>query len=141
MSDRLPAAGTLRFNRDVRPILSDRCFACHGPDKNTRKANFRLDIEANAKADLGKSRRGIVADKPEQSEIYKRIISTSPGLRMPPAYLGHDRLSQREIDTIHKWIEEGAAYEPHWSFVPPQRPALPSVRPSASSAVSIFAEN
>jgi hypothetical protein len=107
------------FNRDVRPILSDRCFACHGPDKNARKSKLRLDIEAE-------SRLGIVPGQPEQSTVYKRITSTNQSLRMPPAYMGHAALSAREIEVIRTWIEQGAKYEPHWSFVPPQRPVVPA---------------
>src|SRR5688572_5194210 len=79
------AAAEVRFNRDVRPILSDRCYACHGPDSNSRKSELRLDSEGAAKADLQKGRRGIVAGSPEQSEVFKRITSANQALRMPPA--------------------------------------------------------
>jgi hypothetical protein len=124
------SAAEVRFNRDVRPILSDRCFACHGPDAGNRKSKLRLDIEADAKTDLGQGRRGIVAGNPEQSEVFKRITSANGTLRMPPSYLGHDALNSRDIETIRSWIEQGARYEAHWSFVPPQRPALPELRDS-----------
>src|SRR3954467_1135409 len=99
-----PGAG-VQFNRDIRPILSDRCFACHGPDRNNRKANLRLDIEAEAKAALKGNRFAIVPGKPEQSEVFRRITSTSKTLRMPPAYLGHDALPQHEIALLRTWIE------------------------------------
>src|SRR3954452_21172528 len=115
-------AADIQFNRDIRPILSDRCFACHGPDRNNRKANLRLDIEAEAKAALKGNRFAIVPGKPDQSEVYKRITSTSNGLRMPPAYLGHDALPQSQIALLRSWIEQGAAYQKHWSFIPPERP-------------------
>ena len=121
-------AADIAFNKDVRPILSDRCFACHGPDKNNRKANFRLDVEAEAKADRGKGKFGIVAGHPERSEVYKRITSTSKTLRMPPAYLGHDKLTDREIETLRTWIEQGAVYQQHWSFIPPRKAPLPVVK-------------
>ena len=118
----------VRFNRDIRPILSDRCYACHGPDRNNRKTKMRLDIEEDAKADLGKGKFAIVAGDPEKSEVYKRIVSTSKTLRMPPGYLGHEALQPTEIATIRRWISEGAKYEKHWSFIPPVRPALPAVK-------------
>jgi hypothetical protein len=114
-------AAEVRFNRDVRPILSDRCYACHGPDRNARKSKLRLDVEAE-------SRLGIVPGHPEQSQIFKRITSSNPALRMPPAYMGHAALSAREIDIVRAWIEQGARYEPHWSFVPPKRPSVPQGR-------------
>jgi hypothetical protein len=113
------AGAELRFNRDVRPILSDKCFACHGPDRNNRKGNLRLDIEADAKA------RAIVPGSAERSEAFKRITSTNKTLRMPPAYLGHEQLKSSEIETLREWIQQGAAYEPHWSFITPKRPNVP----------------
>ncbi len=122
------AEDKLEFNRDVRPILSDRCFACHGPDKNNRKSKLRLDVEAEAMADLGKGKFGFVPGSPERSEVYKRISSTNKGLRMPPAYMGHDRLTDREIETIRTWIKQGAQYQRHWSFIPPKRAPLPAVQ-------------
>nr|MCU0246602.1 DUF1549 domain-containing protein [Bryobacter sp.] len=116
-----PAA--VEFNRDIRPILSDRCFACHGNDAGNRKSKLRLDRAEDAKADLGNGRRGIVPGKPSDSAIMQRITSTNRTLRMPPAYLGHEKLSDRDIDLLRRWIEEGAAYQPHWAFLPPKRPA------------------
>jgi hypothetical protein len=113
-------AGEVHFNRDIRPILSDRCFACHGPDEANRKSPLRLDREESAKS-------RIAAGDPERSEVFKRITSTNPVLRMPPAYAGHDRLTEREIALIRQWIEEGAKYEAHWSFTPVRRPAVPEV--------------
>lgn len=124
-------AAEVRFNRDIRPILSDRCFACHGPDKANRKTKMRLDIEADAKTDLGKGKFPLVAGDPQKSQIYQRIISTSKTLRMPPGYLGHDALQPAEAELLRQWIEQGAKYEPHWSFIPPKRPAIPSVRNQA----------
>src|SRR4029434_8852240 len=76
-------AAPVEFNRDIRPILSDRCFACHGPDPGNRTSKLRLDIESDAKGDLGKGRRGIVPCQPEQSEVYKRLTIANKALRMP----------------------------------------------------------
>lgn len=119
----LPAA-VVEFNRDIRPILSDRCFACHGPDAGNRKSKLRLDQEAGAKADLGKGRFGIVPGRPDDSEVFKRIASANPALRMPPAYLGHDKLKDGEVRLIREWIGQGAPYQQHWSLIAPKRPEL-----------------
>ncbi|MEX2263824.1 MAG: DUF1553 domain-containing protein [Bryobacteraceae bacterium] len=118
----LPAA-TVEFNRDIRPILSDKCFTCHGPDPANRKTTLRFDMEAGA-------RRAIVPGDPLKSEIVRRITAEDKAVRMPPAYAGHDRLSEREIDLIRNWIEQGAKWEKHWSFLPPKRSASPEVRDS-----------
>ena len=117
----------VEFNREIRPILSDRCFACHGPDTGNRKTKMRLDVEASAKADLGKGRFAIVPGDPTQSELFRRVTSDSKTLRMPPAYAGHDKLSEPEIEVLRKWIAEGAAYQSHWAFIAPTRPVPPSV--------------
>ncbi|MDZ7638064.1 MAG: DUF1553 domain-containing protein [Bryobacterales bacterium] len=119
---------TLEFNKDVRPILSDRCYFCHGPDSSNRKTKLRLDREADAKAELRAGKFGIVPGKPEESEIYKRISSTNKAQRMPPAYLGHDALPAKDIETIRQWIAEGATYQAHWAYLPPRRTPLPDVR-------------
>ncbi len=117
----VPASAEVHFNRDVRPILSDRCYACHGPDRNNRKGNLRLDTEAD-------SRAAIVPGDAAASKLFKRITSTSKSLRMPPAYLGHEPLKDSEIATVRQWITEGAKYENHWSFIPPVRPTAPAVK-------------
>ena len=122
-----PAPASVEFNRDIRPILSDKCFACHGPDANNRQAKLRLDVEADAKADLGGGRFAIVPGDPGRSELYQRIVAKSPARRMPPAYLGHAPLSEREIDLLRRWIEQGARWEKHWAFLPPRRHPLPPV--------------
>lgn len=113
------SAQTVTFNRDVRPILSDRCFACHGPDSASRKSKLRLDREAD-------SRLSIVPGSPGKSELFARITSTNRGKRMPPAYLGHNALSAAEIDVLKRWIEQGAQYESHWSFIPPRKAEVPA---------------
>jgi hypothetical protein len=115
----LGAAEKVQFNRDVRPILSDRCFSCHGPDRASRMSTLRLDQETSARA-------AIVPGDPARSPLYQRITSNNPGQRMPPQYLGHDKLPAAQIETLRHWIEQGGAYEPHWSFVAPKRPALPA---------------
>ncbi len=105
----------IEFNREVRPILSDKCFGCHGPDAATRKIKLRLDSEAAASAAL-------VPSDPDKSLLVRRITAESPGMRMPPAASGL-RLSQQEIETLRQWVAQGARWQKHWSFVPPRRPA------------------
>jgi hypothetical protein len=116
-------AQPVEFNREIRPILSDRCFACHGPDAGNRKSALRLDSEADAKKDLGRGRFGIVPGNAEKSLVYQRVISTNKALRMPPQYAGHAALPAADIALLKRWIEQGAPWEAHWSFVPPRRPA------------------
>ena len=123
----LPLTAAVEFNRDIRPILSDRCFSCHGPDNGTRKTKMRLDQEAAAKQDLGKGRFAIVAGNPGTSEIFKRVISDNKTLRMPPSYAGHEKLPAAEVELLRQWIVEGAVYQNHWSFIAPIKAALPIV--------------
>ena len=98
---------TIEFNRDIRPILSDRCYTCHGPDTNKRQSKLRLDIESIAKSDLG-GHFAIVPADPASSELIRRVGSNDTARRMPPAYSGAARLSDREIDLLTRWIEQGA---------------------------------
>src|ERR1700733_1760252 len=116
---------TVEFNRDIRPIFSDRCYTCHGPDQANRKSKLRLDTEAGAKADLG-GHFGIVPGDPSKSEVLKRITAEETW-RMPPAWAGGVKLSDRQIDLLTRWIAQGAAWQKHWSFIPRVRPALPEV--------------
>ncbi len=105
------AADAVKFNRDVRPILSDKCFFCHGPDAKKREADLRLDVrEVAVEADA------IVPGKPDESEMIKRILSTTPKEHMPPAKSKLAPLAPAEIETLRRWIAEGAVYEKHWSF-------------------------
>jgi hypothetical protein len=120
----------LRYDRDVRPLLSDRCFRCHGPDPKQRKADLRLDSAAEATADLG-GYAAIVPGNVQASELVHRITSPDDDIRMPPSKSGRRRLSEDEAGILRRWVEEGARYEPHWSFVPPVRPPLPEVRDAA----------
>ncbi|HLM98047.1 MAG TPA: DUF1553 domain-containing protein [Bryobacteraceae bacterium] len=118
----------VEFNRDIRPILSDKCYTCHGPDAANRKTKLRFDVESGAKIELAKGRMAIVPGDPSKSEVYRRITSTDTATRMPPAYMGREKLSEREIDLFRRWIEQGAQWEQHWAFIPPKRPAIPEVQ-------------
>jgi len=119
----------LRFNRDIRPLLSDRCFHCHGPDEKKRKAGLRLD-RADGPQGAYRERDGRFAIKPgslEQSALWRRINASDPDEIMPPPE-GHKRaLSAEEKERIRRWILEGAAYEDFWAFVPPRMPELPDL--------------
>jgi hypothetical protein len=124
----LNAADSVEFNRDIRPVLSDKCFTCHGPDAGNRKTKLRFDQESGARIELTKGRFAIVPGDPAHSEMYLRVSSGNPAIRMPPAYAGAQKLSDREIGLIRRWIEEGAQWQRHWSFIPPKRPPLPEVQ-------------
>ena len=123
---RLPK--NIDFNLHVKPILSDRCFACHGPDANHQEAGLRLDIAEQAFAALEDQPNNfaIVPHRPEDSELYRRITSDDPEMQMPPPE-SNLRLSEQEVAILTRWIEQGAEYKPHWSFIPPERPELPPV--------------
>jgi hypothetical protein len=116
------------YNFDVRPILSDKCFACHGPDANKREAGLRLDLADNAYAKL-KDGDGVAIfpGKPEQSELYKRIISIDPEYQMPTPESHLGALSESEVGILKKWIEQGAKYEKHWAFEAPKLSPIPKV--------------
>lgn len=116
---------SLSFNRDVRPILADNCFQCHGPDAATREAGLRIDLREEALLGV-EGRPAIVPGKPGESEVFRRITAPEPAERMPPREIGKV-LAPEQIDLIEQWIEEGAEYEPHWAYVPPERKELPAV--------------
>ncbi len=116
---------TVSFNFHVRPILADRCFKCHGPDEKQRKAGLRLDTETGAFSKLEKGGFAIVAGKPEESELVRRIFLTNPDSLMP-APESHLELSFFEKKILEKWILQGAKWEKHWAFVPPVRPEIPN---------------
>jgi mono/diheme cytochrome c family protein len=124
-----PASPPLSFNRDIRPILSNHCFQCHGPDEKVRKGNLRLDTEEGALADLD-GNKAVVRGKPADSELMRRIRGAAPGKHMPPKKTGKT-LTKSEIDTLQRWIEQGAPYAKHWSYVKPERPELPKVKDAA----------
>lgn len=123
------AARPIEFNRDVRPILSDKCLACHGADAKAKNIPLRLDIEAQAKADLG-GRRAIVPGSPESSELIRRINTDSKARKMPPIFTGH-ALTDAERKILTDWIASGAVWQKHWSYLTPKRPALPEVSAKA----------
>ena len=123
-------AAPVGFNKDIRPILSDKCFACHAADAKAKGIPMRLDLEADAKADRGGGRRAIVPGDPDASELIRRVTAAQPARRMPPAATGH-HLTAEEIAKLRAWIAEGAQWQGHWSFIPPVRPALPTVRNTA----------
>ncbi|MGV3484551.1 MAG: PSD1 and planctomycete cytochrome C domain-containing protein [Planctomycetaceae bacterium] len=127
------ASYAVDFQRDIRPILAANCYTCHGPDEAAREAGLRLDEFAGATEDLGGYQAVTPGDR-LQSELWTRITSTDPDVRMPP-HGAHEPLSAAEIAKLGQWIDEGAEYQQHWSFVPPVRSAVPDVtRPAACNS-------
>jgi hypothetical protein len=122
------AEDTVNFHRDIRPILSDACFGCHGPDANKRKADLRLDTKDDAFADRG-GYSLLVPGNPQQSVLHQRITSQDSKKHMPPPKSAK-KLSAGQIDLIRRWIEEGAKWPKHWAFEPPVRPVLPRLKNS-----------
>lgn len=114
------AGDSVSFVRDIRPILSEHCFACHGPDEATREADLRLDVAEHA-MDSG----AITPGDPEASEIWLRMISDDPDTIMPPAD-SHEKLTEQELELVRSWISSGAEYQQHWSFVAPTKRELPN---------------
>jgi hypothetical protein len=127
-------ADEIDFNRDIRPIISDNCFACHGFDEGTRKADLRLDQREAATEDRG-GYAVIVPGKPEESALIERVSSSDPDLLMPPSDSHKKPLDQKSIETLTEWIRQGAPWGEHWSFVRPQRPSVPG---DASHAIDHF---
>ncbi len=122
VADRAAAQnGPVEYNRDVRPILSNHCFVCHGPDSNLRKAKLRLDDEKDALTKV------LVPGKPQESELFKRVSSHDPQEVMPPPK-ANKPLDKEQIAVLRRWIEQGAKYEKHWSLIPPRRIVPPAVR-------------
>ena len=121
------ARATVRYGRDVRPILSDRCFLCHGTDPETRAADLRLDTFEDATMDLGGGFAAIVPGDADASLLFERITATDPHDIMPPPEANKPALTPAEIETIRTWIEQGAEYEPHWAFEPPTAPTVPTL--------------
>ncbi len=128
---RLDAAETIDFNRDVRPILSDHCLQCHGPDLQTRQADLRVDVAESLLADRG-DYHVIDRQQPLQSALLDRITSDDPDHRMPPPDWS-TRPSSEQIDTLRQWILQGAKLTRHWAFVPAERPEVP--RPAADESI------
>src|SRR5579884_433709 len=125
------AAETVQYNRDVRPILMENCFACHGADSAARKARLRLD-DRDAALRGGRSEMpALVPGKPDESELVRRIFLTDdPAHAMPPP-TSKKTLTPAQKETLKRWIAEGAVYQPHWSFIAPTRPPLPQVKDAA----------
>ena len=122
------------FNRDIRPLLSDRCFACHGPDENTREADLRLDI---AEGVVQGDSTVVQANDLEASELYQRIISDDVDIVMPPPSTNKP-LSESEKDLLKKWIEQGAAWETHWAYLPPVKVDLPEANTPSTNPIDAF---
>ena len=113
-------AQSVRFDRDIRPILSDKCFHCHGPDEEHREADLRLDLEGPAKESA------IVPGKADESELVRRVFSHDPDETMPPP-TAKKPLKPEEIDLLKRWVEQGAEWTDHWAFLPPTRGEVPKV--------------
>ncbi|MSU50061.1 MAG: DUF1553 domain-containing protein [Opitutus sp.] len=127
------APAVIDFNRDIRPILSDKCFRCHGPDEGNRKGGehgLRLDTRVGATTDLGGGGFAIVSGRPDQSELLARITNPDEEEHMPPAKTGKT-LAAHEIDLLRRWIADGAPYAAHWSYEKPRRVAPPAVKDTA----------
>ncbi len=120
------AAEPLSFNRDIRPILSENCFRCHGPDASTREAELRLDLRDEAIA-----AKAIAPGHPDKSELVARILDADPDTRMPPVDSNRS-LTPAQRETLKRWVAEGAPYEAHWAYVPPRRPTVPAVAAGAA---------
>jgi len=119
-------AKEVSFGRDVRPILSEHCFKCHGPDVQTAAAGLRLDSFADATTNLGDG-AAIVAGNPGKSHLLARVSDPDPENRMPPKDSGVKALTKEQIEVLRTWISQGAKYEKHWSFIPPAMPTIPKV--------------
>src|SRR5215212_4292592 len=116
---------SVEFNRDIRPILSENCYQCHGPDKNARKADLRLDTKEGLFAPID-GNSPIVPGNLEKSELYRRIVTTDRDEVMPKPKSGK-KLTPRQIALIKLWIEQGATWQGHWAYIKPTRPAVPEV--------------
>lgn len=126
-----PLPETIEFNRDIRPILSNNCFFCHGPDKSHREAELRLDTQAGLIGGTnaaGKPQKGVIAaGSPEKSKLYQRLISADPEKHMPPPESAKN-LTSREIEMVKRWISQGASHEGHWAFLPVRKPKPSAIK-------------
>ena len=127
---------TIDFNRDIRTTLADKCYQCHGPDANQRKAKLRLDTEEGAFRNED-GVRPFVADKPSESEAYRRITTDDPDDLMPPPD-SELSLTDTEKELIRRWIEQGARWQNHWAFIPPKRPSPPLGQAQPGNAIDHF---
>jgi hypothetical protein len=125
----VPARGgeaPVSFNRDVRPILSEHCFSCHGPDSGSRKAGLRLDLKTSATSPIKSGAIAAVAGDLDASELYQRVTAEDESDRMPPR--SGKRINAAQVETLRRWIAQGAVWEEHWSLIPPKRPSPPNVK-------------
>ncbi|MBU6327695.1 MAG: hypothetical protein KGQ89_08705, partial [Verrucomicrobia bacterium] len=121
-----PPPAKIEFNWDIRPILSDACFHCHGPDKNAREAGLRLDIREQAVKETESGEIPIVPGQPEKSALVTRILSDDAEERMPPPK-AHKVLTTAQKELLKTWIAQGAEYQLHWAYLPIQRPPVPTL--------------
>ena len=126
------------YNWDVRPILSEYCFRCHGPDEKARRANLRLDQAESAYAALAGrvERHAVIPGKPDESEMIRRVTHQTPALRMPPS-VTNKVLTAEQIEILRQWIAQGAQYKPHWAYIPPAKPPVPQVKAASRSLTDI----
>jgi hypothetical protein len=117
----------IEFNRDIRPILSDNCFKCHGPDSRSRKGNLRLDTREGAFAEIEKGRVAVAPHDLDKSELWKRITTAEREDLMPPVK-SQKKLTKPQVELIKRWIQQGADWQGHWAFLPPQKAAVPPTR-------------
>ena len=132
IADSAEAQDRIEFNRDIRPILAENCFTCHGPDKNRREADLRLDTANGIQSAL-------TLDSPEESELLKRVLSDDADLKMPPPDSGKT-IKPHELSLLQRWVREGATWEGHWAFQPIRRPKLPEFS-ELSTAEMAFLQN
>ena len=118
--------GEIQFNRDIRPILSNNCFECHGPDQEARQTELRLDTKHGLLSKLENGAVAVVARDLFKSLVFQRITASDAEERMPPADSGK-QLTAKEIGLIGRWIQQGAKWQGHWAYMPPLRPQLPKV--------------
>ena len=133
------APRTIDYNWDVRPILSDNCFRCHGPDERARRVGLRLDQVESALARRPggpQARFAIVPGRPDDSEVIKRITHANVAMRMPPV-AANKTLSSEQIETLRQWIAQGAQYKPHWAYLTPAKPAVPQIPASSRASTNI----
>ena len=129
-------AERIQFNRDIRPIFSDTCYACHGPDENKVKGKLRLDSLDAARKGGKSGAPAIMPGHPEKSEVMKRLLTKDADDHMPPAEF-HKVLSREQVSLVERWITEGAEYQGHWAFQTPVKPAVPTI-PAGGNAIDGF---
>ncbi|MCX6623057.1 MAG: DUF1549 domain-containing protein [Acidobacteria bacterium] len=136
-SARAAGNGPVKFNRDIRPIMSDTCFRCHGPDKRSRMAGMRLDLREEALKPRKSGLAPIAPSDPDRSAIIQRIFAADPRKIMPPQNV-HKELTAAQKETVRRWVAEGASYEGHWAYQPVKRPLVPEVAPASRNPIDAF---